>query len=169
MQKRCLYFGMILSLCVVFNGGCVPKFFKKSGSPEQVPAKDEAGAAVRGEEKSYAVQAGQEYRVQPKDTLAKIARKYNISVSELAAFNDIKDINKLHMGKVLKIPSVGVPSENASVEKGENRITHKVEKGETLWGIAKFYGVKVDSIRAVNVLKENGHVDAGQVLYIPLK
>lgn len=169
MQKRYFYFGMILSLCLVFNGGCVPKFFKKSGSPEQVAAKNETGAAVSGEEKSYAVQAGQEYRVQPKDTLAKIAKRYNISVSQLAAFNDIKDINKLQMGKVLKIPSVGVTAENTPGEKNENRITHKVEKGETLWGIAKFYGVKVDSIRAVNVLKENGQVDAGQVLYIPLK
>jgi LysM repeat protein len=169
MQKRCLYFGMILSLCLVFNGGCMSKFFKKSGSPDQVAAKNETGAAVSGEEKSYAVQAGQEYRVQPKDTLAGIARKYNISVSQLAAFNDIKDINKLHMGTVLKIPSVGVPSENTSGEKEGNRITHKVEKGETLWGIAKFYGVKVESIRAVNVLKENGQVNAGQILYIPLK
>lgn len=44
--------------------------------------------------------------------------------------------------------------------------THRVERGETLFGIARRYGVPVDLLRSANSLK-NDAIYAGQVLRIP--
>jgi len=46
---------------------------------------------------------------------------------------------------------------------------HKVEKGETLWGIAKKYDVTVYSIAQRNRLPDVTYVEIGQMLYIPSK
>ena len=43
------------------------------------------------------------YRVQPGDTLGGIAKKYNVTVEQLMAWNGIKDPNYLAIGQVLKI------------------------------------------------------------------
>ena len=43
------------------------------------------------------------YRVQAGDTLGAIAKKYNVTVEQLMAWNDIKDPNFLTIGQQLKI------------------------------------------------------------------
>ena len=43
------------------------------------------------------------YRVQAGDTLGAIAKKYNVTVEQLMAWNGIKDPNYLAIGQVLKI------------------------------------------------------------------
>ncbi|MGF1532598.1 MAG: LysM peptidoglycan-binding domain-containing protein [Bernardetiaceae bacterium] len=49
---------------------------------------------------------------------------------------------------------------------GENNsLTHTVQSGETLWGIARSYGVKEEEIKAWNEMS-SGQVQAGQVLKI---
>jgi LysM repeat protein len=45
--------------------------------------------------------------------------------------------------------------------------THKVQRGQTLTGIAKRYRVSVNSLRAANGLRKTSHIKAGQVLRIP--
>lgn len=44
------------------------------------------------------------YTVQPGDTLATIADKYNTTAEKLAAYNGITDANPLHVGQIIKIP-----------------------------------------------------------------
>ena len=43
------------------------------------------------------------YRVQPGDSLAIIAKKYNVTVEQLMKWNDIKDPGMLLVGQQLKI------------------------------------------------------------------
>ena len=43
------------------------------------------------------------YRVQPGDSLAIIAKKYNVTVEQLMKWNDIKDPSMLLVGQQLKI------------------------------------------------------------------
>ena len=43
------------------------------------------------------------YRVQPGDSLAVIAKKYNVTVEQLMKWNDIKDPSMLLVGQQLKI------------------------------------------------------------------
>jgi peptidoglycan DL-endopeptidase CwlS len=43
------------------------------------------------------------YTIQPGDTLGLIAQRYGITVEELAALNNITDINRIEVGDVLRI------------------------------------------------------------------
>ena len=43
------------------------------------------------------------YRVQPGDSLATVAKKYNVTVEQLMQWNGIKDPNFLMVGQQLKI------------------------------------------------------------------
>ena len=45
------------------------------------------------------------YKIKAGDTLSQIAKDNNISIKELAEFNNIKDINKIYAGRTLNIPS----------------------------------------------------------------
>lgn len=46
--------------------------------------------------------------------------------------------------------------------------THTVKSGETLWRIARFYGLDVRTLASANRLPANGSVATGQRLFIPL-
>lgn len=49
----------------------------------------------------------------------------------------------------------------------ERNIMHTVRQGETLWSIARKYGVSVEKIRQKNGLTENSVLSIGKILYIP--
>jgi len=44
---------------------------------------------------------------------------------------------------------------------------HKVEKGQTLWRIAKFYNVSIDDIVTANRIPDITQISVGQLLFIP--
>lgn len=65
--------------------------------------------------------------------------------------------NVLTIGQVLRIPDI--------VEKSDTSVYY-VKKGDTLYGIAKSYGVSVDDIKRLNNLNSNS-LSIGQELLIP--
>ena len=95
------------------------------------------------------------YTVKKGDSLYSIARAYDVSVSDLKSVNNLTS-NVLAIGQVLKIPDI-VEKEDTSV--------YFVKKGDTLYGIAKNYGVSVDEIKSVNNLTSNV-LSVGQELLI---
>lgn len=99
---------------------------------------------------------GDYYTVKKGDSLYSIARAYDISVSDLKNANNLTS-NVLSIGQVLKIPDI--------VEKGDTSVYY-VKKGDTLYGIAKNYGVSVDEIKKLNDLSSN-NLTIGQELLIP--
>lgn len=93
------------------------------------------------------------YVVKSGDTLWSIARKYNLSVNELKALNNLSS-NGLSVGQRL---IVGKESSNDYV----------VSAGDTLWAIARKFNVSVDDIKALNNLSSN-NLSIGMILKIPL-
>ena len=93
------------------------------------------------------------YVVDSGDTLWSIARKYNLSVNELKALNNLSS-NVLSVGQRL---IVGKESSNDYV----------VSAGDTLWAIARKFNVSVDDIKALNNLSSN-NLSIGMILKIPL-
>jgi len=47
--------------------------------------------------------AGETYKIKKGDTLGKIAKRHNTTVSKLAELNDIEDVNKIYVGKAIKL------------------------------------------------------------------
>lgn len=93
------------------------------------------------------------YVVKSGDTLWSIARKYNLSVNELKALNNLSS-NVLSVGQRL---IVGKESSNDYV----------VSAGDTLWAIARKFNVSVDDIKALNNLSSN-NLSIGMILKVPL-
>lgn len=91
-----------------------------SGSASSVvilPSSEEKTWAILSSLKDGALQTGAgnqeadrtkdiEYHTRPGETLSEIAYSYNISYEALAFYNDIKDVNRIRVGTVLRIPSL---------------------------------------------------------------
>jgi LysM repeat protein len=125
------------------------------------------------------------------ETFFGIARSYGVTTAQLRAVNPDVDWERLEIGTVLRLPArARIPAEPARRTTGSGerpapsgdraqparpaqpsaqpagRRTHTVAQGETLYGIARRYGVTVDALRAANRL-EGDRVRVGQTLVIP--
>ncbi len=98
-----------------------------------------------------------DYEVLGGDTLASIAKKFDISVDTIKWANDLKS-DTIKPSQVLKIPPV-------------TGVVHKVASGENIYSIAKKY--KVDAQNIVNFpFNDFADLDTfaltpGQILYVP--
>ena len=101
------------------------------------------------------------YIVKKGDSLYSIANKYNTTVDELKRINNLTS-NILSIGQVLKLPS----DKANNVENEENTISYTVQKGDSLYSIARKYDTTIDRIKDLNNLTTN-LLSIGQVLLIP--
>lgn len=102
----------------------------------------------------------QDYIVRKGDSLWEIAARTGVSVAELRTANELQG-NRIYVGQTLRMPDAA----NASTLLAANDvITHRVNRGETLWAIANRYGTSVKKLQQVN---NTGKVlKVGQVLTI---
>ncbi len=107
------------------------------------------------------------YTVQPGDTLYSISRRYNVSVSELAAANDLTMNSWLYTGQQLVIPGVAATPAEAPAATPATGNAYIVKAGDTLLTIAARHGLRVSQLAAANGLAWNAWVYAGQRLTIP--
>lgn len=101
------------------------------------------------------------YIVKKGDSLYSIANKYNTTVDELKRINNLTS-NILSIGQILKLPS----DKASDVENEENTISYTVQKGDSLYSIARKYDTTIDRIKDLNNLTTN-LLSIGQVLLIP--
>ena len=89
------------------------------------------------------------YVVQKGDTLWSIASKFGISVNKLKELNNLSS-NLISIGQNLLV------KENVSnEEEPSNNLVHVVQKGDTLYSIARLYNTTVDKIKKLNNLSSN--------------
>lgn len=127
------------------------------------------------------------HTVQNGESLTSIALLYGTSVNALVQANGLQDPNSIQIGQVLAIPGAAQPTSTATAGQtaaatrtatprptvratagADSTITHTVQKGETLSGIASLYGVTVQEIVDANGLESSDLIQIGQVLIIPL-
>ena len=94
-----------------------------------------------------------------------IAKKYQIDLNEFFNYNPSAS-NGLSKGDTLKIPIKTFINQTLDNEIDSSVKIHKVQPGETLWSIAKIYGVKLPTIKAYNKLTTN-ELSESQLLLIP--
>lgn len=130
----------------------------------------------------------QMHTVQAGDTLFKIALEYGVTVDEIAAANNIEDVNSLEVGQQLIIPAPGTASapdeevtedadsldtdsqqEPAATEQApapEGGI-HVVQPGENLFRIGLRYGCTVEELARFNGITTPNRISVGQQIRIP--
>lgn len=110
------------------------------------------------------------YIVKSGDTLYSIAKKYNMSVDNLKKINNLSS-NNLSIGQPIKVliqEGNAIPIGSSCYGEGYNEpsyVTYVVRSGDSLYVIAKRYGVSVDSIKKLNNLSSN-NLSIGQILKI---
>jgi len=105
------------------------------------------------------------YKVQPKETLFSLSKRFGISVDALMYLNDLSS-SSLSLGQELLIPIKLVQNKDKQEQDADKYITHKVKSKETLYGIAKEYAVSVNDIRKSNEFGDND-IQVGQSIRIP--
>lgn len=100
------------------------------------------------------------YTIKKGDTLYSIAKKYNLDVNDLIEYNQLFN-TLLTIGQQLIIPI-----SNNNNNNNNNAITYIVNSGDTLYSIAKRYGINVNELMEINNLQSN-MISIGQQLSIP--
>lgn len=115
------------------------------------------------------------YTVQAGDTLWKIARKYNCSITEIMVANSdrIKNPNRIHAGWQLKIPQSGAPitggTPDAVLPENKKSGIYIVRQGDTLWAIARKCVCSVAEIISLNreLIRDPALIYSGWELKVP--
>lgn len=97
------------------------------------------------------------HEVQTGETLYSIARRYNITVAELKALNDMVG-DTIRVGEELVVVPLNgeKPAEDkVNDNKPDEPVFHTVKEKETLYSIGRKYGVSPASIRALNQMIDN--------------
>lgn len=99
------------------------------------------------------------YTVQSGDTLYRISLRFGVTVAELRVANDLQS-DLIYVSQNLTIPG------SSSGEQPEGQV-YVVKQGDTLYSIARRYGVTVSAIEASNDLPASGYIYPGMSLTIP--
>jgi len=112
---------------------------------------------------------GRTHRVASGETLFGIARRYNVTVSEIMAANpQITQFDYLTIGQELKIPGekTGEGTLLIRVQTVDSIVYHQVQRGESVFGISRMYNVTQDSLIAWNPELGETPLRRGQTLKI---
>jgi membrane-bound lytic murein transglycosylase D len=94
-----------------------------------------------------------EHVVQPKETLYAIARQYNVGVMDLVNWNSLDLQQGIKPGQVLKVTE---PQDIAKVEEEPvtEEVEHEVQASDTVYSIARKYGVTIKELMEWNNKKD---------------
>ena len=120
------------------------------------------------------------YKVEKGDTLYSISRKYQITVAELRAANNLSENDVIKVGQKLKIPSADISAaaalatdnkattttSNATLSATTKTKEYTVVKGDTMYSIAKKNGMTLAEFMAMNGLDNSSVIKVGQKLKI---
>lgn len=97
------------------------------------------------------------YTVVKNDTLWGLSKKYGVSVSDLKKANGVSG-HLIYVGQKLQIPTKSTKTAKTSTSTSTvdtTSTTHTVVKGDTLWSLAKKYGVSVKALMKANNLSSS--------------
>jgi cell wall-associated NlpC family hydrolase len=110
--------------------------------------------------------AAQSYTVREGDTLWDIASRYQVSVEAIARASGLADVDAvLQPGQRLVIPvsSSRAPSQSSAPLPTQR---YEVKAGDTLWVLARRFGMGVEELAALNAIGTESTLSIGQVLKV---
>ncbi len=117
------------------------------------------------------------HRVRPGETLITIARRYRTTVATIKRVNRLRG-NLIRAGRGLTIPvasrsrkayTLSADQRRARTQnrpRGGQRVVHRVQPGDTLWDLARRYGVGVRQLARWNAMSPRDPLRPGQRLVI---
>ena len=130
------------------------------------------------------------HRVRRGETLSSIARRHDVDMNEIRHANNLRG-SVIQPGQVLVIPKAGVTADalpggtlvadarpeiaaqlperqpaTAPTAKPASSV-HVVKPGDTLYGVARRYGVTIPALAAANGMNSKSHLTAGDRLEVP--
>jgi LysM repeat protein len=112
-----------------------------------------------------------EYRIQSGDTLLRIGARFGVSASLIQSHNGITNPNLIRVGQLIKIPTSVASSAAAAPAPAPvappEPTTYRVASGDSLWGIARKFGVSASALATLNGISNANLIRIGQLLQIP--
>lgn len=150
--------------------------------PESAP-RDEMLAAltqINEDERYGSQQRDRYYKVRRGNTLAGIAKYFEVDIDDLVAVNDLKNRHRIRVGQVLALPlpdgvkvdpAARVPSDVVATARPEPTIVaedgqYTVRRGDSVWLIARRLGIDEDVVVSLNELGDGERIHVGQVLRV---
>ena len=141
--------------------------FALRGQSQSTP-NSSAAPVVQGSPKTDTLRTKGTHIVKKGENLYRIARDYNMTIGELKEMNPGVDVLRPGM-KIRVVRTNIIKAKNAEANTQQEdliKTKHVVQKGETLYAIAKKYNTKVSVIRELNELVGND-LKVGQELWVP--
>ncbi|MFA6234920.1 MAG: LysM peptidoglycan-binding domain-containing protein [Bacteroidota bacterium] len=128
-----------------------------------------------------------EHKVRRGENLYKLAKKYRVTVGQIIRLNELSSARRLSVGEVLRIPkkevvtstlhkvamdNIANPDNELDPTKrtnGRQKLTVKVERGMTLGGMARNFGVTVSDLMTWNKLSSGDRLIAGSTMDVWVK
>jgi membrane-bound lytic murein transglycosylase D len=160
--------------------GCTPPYLPNYNIRIPKGTKEKflkAYAALSDEEKTARPRTvenkSKRYVVKKGDTLKSVARKFDLTVAELAGRNNLRLSSRLRKGQRIVIPGIGGQDSGGSVRTvsaksvaspAEKPSSYTVKKGDSLARIAKKNGLSVKQLASLNGIAVKTKVRSGQKL-----
>lgn len=122
---------------------------------EEIPTEDREDMEEGAESKTIVIKRG--------DTIYALSQRYDSSVDELIALNNLTPPFAIFAGDELIVPNRG----QAVMQNQELPAFHKIVKGDTLHGIARHYGVSFADLLIVNEMDRNQILRVGAQIRLP--
>jgi LysM repeat protein len=135
-----------------------------SATAAKTPAPIQAEAGMTGD---AAPKDRAEYGiVRNGDTLRKLAKRHGTTPETLAKLNKIKNPSLIRAGQKLILPEKSAAASETAGPRATASAsgTHKVKQGETLYSIARHYGLSVGALQAANPGVKAAGLQIGQSL-----
>ncbi len=151
---------------------------RKKKSVESEPLTEETTSDAEGGDLGQ-ISSAVAHTVSNGETLSGIAKQYGVSIADIRSQNEKVLRRGLQPGQILTIVNPGGEpatkqeqlheSESATTESSSStEIRHKVQKGDTLFDLARKYNVSVDEIKAQNESTLKKGLQPGQILTITM-
>lgn len=137
-----------------------------------VPVNSGAVAGYEPERDRHSSGGGSTYIVQSGDNLSEIARSFKTSAETLRKINYLGNSSRIYVGQTLKLPvdkkSLAATTKNrpASTASSKQTQSYVVKEGDTVWDIARRFGVSTATLRSLNGLTNSARIRVGQTLKV---
>jgi len=109
---------------------------------------------------------GNVYAVRSGDTVWDIARAFGTTPEKIRRLNKLDRRSRIYVGQKLRIFENGNSSTYVKKDNNPKTGTYKVKKGDTLWDIARKFGMTTGNLRRLNGLGRSSRIYPGQKLVI---